>query len=580
MLEVTRQPSLIVDDDARITFFVRESDDHARVAIVDRSEDVVRTLDPDVELTEGEEVTYEWDRSTDAGGRARPGRYRLLVELLRGPGDGLATADDAGHGVRRRRLNASALELAGMLIACGSAAAALLVDGRRTRVLVMAVALAAAPVLVLGDVWDESRVVDFRESPAQVGAALVIGVIALAALVLVFRRWREAFPIATFAVLPLRVLVEIAETAHLLVPLYVVIAARPITFALDDAGAPRAEDDDRWSIWLRRLLAATLVLYAIQAAYSEDVSNAIENIGFFLVPFAVMFALLAAVDWTWRCSAGCSPWSPESPSSARRSRYQWSARDLFLNPELFDSNQLHVYFPRQLALLRPQHPRPLPRAGDHGAGAYMAWSGERRGLAPAAIAAGVCLIGLVVSLDHQLRPARRARHRRAAGAGGEPPWQPPRPRGLAGLAIAGGTPTSDIQDYRSIDSGRESLLEGGVQLFEEKPTAGWGSGAFGRAFYEEIEQARSTISHSEPVTVAAEQGVIGLAVYVAFLFTALIALRPRPRVAPRATVAACFVAVFVHSLGYAGFAIDPVTWALLGLGVALRRGPPDDSVTI
>ena len=139
---------------------------------------------------------------------------------------------------------------------------------------------------------------------------------------------------------------------------------------------------------------------------------------------------------------------------------------------------------------------------------------------------------------------------------------------------------SDIQDYRSIDSGRESLLEGGVQLFEEKPAAGWGSGAFGQAFYEEIEPARSTVSHSEPVTVAAEQGVVGLAVYAAFLITAMIALRPRPRVAPRATVAACFVAVFVHSLGYAGFAIDPVTWALLGLGVALRRGPPDDSVTI
>ena len=31
VLEVTSQPSLIVDDDARITFFVRESDDHARL---------------------------------------------------------------------------------------------------------------------------------------------------------------------------------------------------------------------------------------------------------------------------------------------------------------------------------------------------------------------------------------------------------------------------------------------------------------------------------------------------------------------------------------------------------------------
>jgi hypothetical protein len=38
-----------------------------------------------------------------------------------------------------------------------------------------------------------------------------------------------------------------------------------------------------------------------------------------------------------------------------------------------------------------------------------------------------------------------------------------------------------------------------------------------------------------------------------------------------AAVAACFVAIFVHSLGYADFTVDPATWALLGVGVALRR---------
>ena len=36
-------------------------------------------------------------------------------------------------------------------------------------------------------------------------------------------------------------------------------------------------------------------------------------------------------------------------------------------------------------------------------------------------------------------------------------------------------------------------------------------------------------------------------------------------------MAACFVAMVVHSLGYADFTVDPATWALLGLGVALRR---------
>jgi hypothetical protein len=64
-----------------ITFFVRESDDHALVGIVDRQEELIRTLDSDVELDEDEPVTYVWDGRTDAGDFATAGRYRLRVDL-------------------------------------------------------------------------------------------------------------------------------------------------------------------------------------------------------------------------------------------------------------------------------------------------------------------------------------------------------------------------------------------------------------------------------------------------------------------------------------------------------------------
>jgi hypothetical protein len=64
-----------------LTFFVRESDDHALVAIVDSHEQIVRTLDSDVALTERESVTYTWDGRTDSGDFAPPGRYRLEVDL-------------------------------------------------------------------------------------------------------------------------------------------------------------------------------------------------------------------------------------------------------------------------------------------------------------------------------------------------------------------------------------------------------------------------------------------------------------------------------------------------------------------
>ena len=81
VLEVTHQPSILTGTDARISFFVREADGHATVAIVDSHEDLVKTLDDDVSLAEDDEVTYEWDRSTDFGGDAPAGRYRLEVTL-------------------------------------------------------------------------------------------------------------------------------------------------------------------------------------------------------------------------------------------------------------------------------------------------------------------------------------------------------------------------------------------------------------------------------------------------------------------------------------------------------------------
>ena len=51
------------------------------------------------------------------------------------------------------------------------------------------------------------------------------------------------------------------------------------------------------------------------------------------------------------------------------------------------------------------------------------------------------------------------------------------------------------------------LLEGGFELIEEKPVLGWGSGAFGRAFFDEVRQTETVASHSEPINVAAAGAV-------------------------------------------------------------------------
>jgi O-antigen ligase len=79
-----------------------------------------------------------------------------------------------------------------------------------------------------------------------------------------------------------------------------------------------------------------------------------------------------------------------------------------------------------------------------------------------------------------------------------------------------------------------------------------------------------------PVTVAAEQGLIGLVAYVGVVVAGLLVLFgnragghiPSLRVA-RAALAGMFVALLVHTMVYAAFLEDPFTWVILAAGAAL-----------
>jgi O-antigen ligase len=469
----------------------------------------------------------------------------------------------------------------GMLAATGAAAAGITLPDRRARTIALVVAIIAAPVLVGADVWNEPRVADFRAEPLHVIAALVAVGVAVAVLTYAMRRWPQVLPIAAVAMLPIRVPIEIGgETANLLVPLYLVIASGVLARLISDQESgveSRASASDLWISRLRWILAIGLVLYAIQAAYSEDVSNAVENVGFFLAPFAVLFCLLSEIEWSAALlrkvlvaigfvAVVCSVIAI----------YQYFARDLFLNAELADANQLHVYFRVNSIFFDPNIlGRYLALAITVYAG-FIAWGAPRRELAAAAVVCAVSLLGLAFSYSITSFGSLLAglgviailrwswRGLAAAAAFGAV--------GLIVLLLAGGTPHSDIEDVRSIDAGHSSLIKGGVDLAQDRPVYGWGSGSFGRAFYERIERARTTVSHSEPITVAAEQGAIGLVVYIALLVAAFVTLlgagaRGSPA---RSLVAAAFVVMFIDSLGYTGFTTDPATWALLGVGVALR----------
>ncbi|HEX2265924.1 MAG TPA: O-antigen ligase family protein, partial [Solirubrobacterales bacterium] len=129
-----------------------------------------------------------------------------------------------------------------------------------------------------------------------------------------------------------------------------------------------------------------------------------------------------------------------------------------------------------------------------------------------------------------------------------------------------------------LTGGRADLVEGGIDLFGERPLWGYGSGSFQSAYrdHREDKDLPVTESHTEPVTVAAEQGLIGL---VAYLLLILVALRTLSRgiwagQPARVAVLAAFVALLVHTLAYAGFFDDPITWVLLAVGASLAHATP------
>ncbi|MGE5199210.1 MAG: O-antigen ligase family protein, partial [Rhodospirillaceae bacterium] len=434
-----------------------------------------------------------------------------------------------------------------------------------------------------------------RHPPEKLAMVVIGAIVVVVVVAAIFRRWPWSFPIATFAVLPLRVPVHVGgQTSHLLVPLYLVIAGGVLCFGYAALrgrsrrgdGAPDAHPsnlrDATAVVWLYRVLAATLVLYAIQTAYSVDVSNAIENASFFLVPFALLFVLLGEVRWSERLLG----WVLVTVSAvalvfAGVAFWEYAARDLLLSKgDLLASNQLHLYF-RVNSLF--YDPNILGRALALvivALGAYLAWSRNTALAIVAGVVSGILLAALALSFSITGFAALIAGLLVVMALRWGVRWAL-----ASGIAIVvataiffavsgiGRADLSSSDKINEVSSGRASLVSGGYHLTIDRPGWGWGSGSFGTAFRDQIDPAaKTTASHSEPLTVGAEQGAIGLIVYAALVVLALVVLLSGARASVGATaVAACFVAIFVHSLGYADFTVDPATWALLGVGVALRR---------
>ncbi|HEX5928449.1 MAG TPA: O-antigen ligase family protein [Solirubrobacterales bacterium] len=470
----------------------------------------------------------------------------------------------------------------GLLLAAAASAAAILLPPGRPRSLAMLVAIGLFPALILGDQWHTAQIVDLRHDEGRIVALVAIAVTAVGLLAYLFRRWPILMPLAIVAALPFRVPLHAGgDTANLLVPLYLVIAAAVVATLLRDWSAPRVTWSPRALAWL---LAAAVVLYALQTLYSEDFSKGLQNVCFFLVPFTVAYRLLREVEWDRRLLT-LLLWvlGVEAAIFVAIGSVEYLTRSLFWNDQVIRSNEFHTYFRVNSVFWDPNVYGRYLALVITVATAALLWARERRSFALLTLLIGFLWLGLAQTFSQSSYIALLAGLAVLAAIRWSWRWT------LAAVAVgivaaalvvtfAGGSDKVNFSRLNIDTSGRANLVEGGLDLFAERPLQGYGSGSFQAAYrdHRENKDVPVSVSHTEPVTVAAEQGLVGLALYVALIAVALWTMTAGIRAGPiaaRSAVLAAFVALLVHTLSYAGFFEDPITWVLLAIGASLAHGP-------
>jgi putative inorganic carbon (HCO3(-)) transporter len=485
-----------------------------------------------------------------------------------------------------------ALEVAGCLAAALALSVSFLASDARLRAGGIVAAGALALALIGGQGWDD--IANLRHHQAAFAGLIVVGVAVLVAGAAAMLRWPILLPLLLIAALPFRVRLHVAggEAVNLLVPLYVVIGAGILATVVATL---------RGETTLRRLprplvlaLVTVICLYALQAIYSPDVAFASRNVGFFLIPFAILFSLLAEAVWDRRLiRLALLVLLAEGLLFALIGIGQFATEHIFWNDKLEASNDFHFYFRANSVFWDPNIYGRYLVLTILLAATTLLWAAERVVAFALAGAIAIAFAGLLFAFSQTsflalfagliVLAALRWSFRWAAIAT------------LIAVVIAGGAliVRNTSSDSGSINTeGHGTLVSGGLKLARHRPLYGYGSASFSKEFAREenVPPGDTTISHSEPVTVAAEQGLIGVLAYLALLAAALWALADGLRsVAPglgapfrslaegeraeltpaRIGVAAAFCALLVHTIGYAAYLTDPLTWALLAVGGVL-----------
>jgi len=465
----------------------------------------------------------------------------------------------------------SALEQIGGPVACLGLALLLVARTRRDRI--AGLGFAALGAVVLG-------VALAPDAPAKLAIGVAAALAAAGACAIAFRLLPWLLPLAALACVPGRINVHLAGAgSKLLVPLYVVALGAALLLGWELVRGDARTRELGAAAWP---LAAFVGWTGVSLVWSKDVHlGAIELLAFY-VPFTVLAVGLARLPWS---RLGIRALYLEVTLMALVFAfvgfYQYETRDIFQNPKVINSNAYAPFFRVNSVFWDPSvYGRFLVVAIVPGL--VLLVSARVWLLAPVATAAIVTIwFGLLISFSQSSFAALlvavvgaalvawrwRALVAVAAAAAV-----------LVGIAAAQPALRRSIEQHtsaglNSATSGRASLVANGIRIAEAHPVAGVGVGGFKRAYAARVhlkgKEPKKAASHDTPVTVAAETGLVGLALF-AWLVVALglQTLRRMDRTLPgRVALAAglALAAILVHSLFYNDFVEDPTTWLLLGL---------------
>ena len=461
----------------------------------------------------------------------------------------------------------------------GLGAAAMLLARTRTQLLA-GLAATAAGELALAAALIPGADLKLLVNPASHAAALVVGIVALGTGAWALARYPAVVPIALLAAAPFRISASIgAQKAYLLLPLYVVLTAAMLAFV---SRALRGDVGKPLPPLLAVPAAAFVALAGTSLLWTRDLRQGSIELLFFLFPFSALVVVVARSPFRkWHPTALAATLVALAGLFSAVALFQrlthghllagdveranayttyFRVTSLFKDPSIFGR---HVVIAIAVLLVAVW----LGRISFWAGAALIAflWAGLFFSYSQSSFVA-LFAVGVAVSYALGGRGMRRVLLVGAAACV------------LAGAAFVAATAVND--SARQATSGRTRLARVTWVVFTNHPLVGVGIGGQPQASRDEANtqlSAKRDRSHTTPLTVAAELGLLGLLVYAALLAGAarLLFLVTRRDRALGLGAAAVFLALFIHSLFYAGFFEDPIVWGVMALaGWAYMVLPP------